>query len=182
MVVSRQIFNQWNRYNLIYQVTLPPRVPELLLHFMLLHFILRYIHLIVIYLNVISQIRRIMRPTDVPDTGLLCDLLWADPDKDTQVCLKQLVIFAFAQFQRLLLLYVLTYGFEFRAGVRMIVAYHLLLVRKLLRSSFTNTTWTSSVVLIKLLKMDMSSLRNDNWSPSSVPQIIVVCIKISLLI
>jgi serine/threonine-protein phosphatase PP1 catalytic subunit len=29
-----------------------------------------------------EQIRRIARPTDVPDTGLLCDLLWADPDKD----------------------------------------------------------------------------------------------------
>jgi len=29
-----------------------------------------------------EQIRRITRPTDVPDTGLLCDLLWADPDKD----------------------------------------------------------------------------------------------------
>ena len=27
-----------------------------------------------------------MRPTDVPDQGLLCDLLWADPDKDTMVC------------------------------------------------------------------------------------------------
>lgn len=32
-----------------------------------------------------EQIRRIMRPTDVPDTGLLCDLLWSDPDKDVKV-------------------------------------------------------------------------------------------------
>ena len=29
-----------------------------------------------------DQIKRLMRPTDVPDTGLLCDLLWSDPDKD----------------------------------------------------------------------------------------------------
>lgn len=32
-----------------------------------------------------EQIKRIMRPTDVPDTGLLCDLLWSDPDKEVQV-------------------------------------------------------------------------------------------------
>lgn len=25
-----------------------------------------------------------MRPTDVPDTGLLCDLLWSDPEKGVQ--------------------------------------------------------------------------------------------------
>lgn len=36
-------------------------------------------------LKSLEQIKRIPRPTDVPDTGLLCDLLWADPDKDVQV-------------------------------------------------------------------------------------------------
>jgi serine/threonine-protein phosphatase PP1 catalytic subunit len=33
-------------------------------------------------LNSLDQIRRLMRPTDVPDTGLICDLLWSDPDKE----------------------------------------------------------------------------------------------------
>jgi serine/threonine-protein phosphatase PP1 catalytic subunit len=33
-------------------------------------------------INNFDQVRRVVRPTDVPDTGLICDLLWADPDKD----------------------------------------------------------------------------------------------------
>ena len=33
-------------------------------------------------LNSLEQVKKIMRPTDVPDTGLLCDLLWSDPDKE----------------------------------------------------------------------------------------------------
>ena len=33
-------------------------------------------------LNNLEQIKKISRPTDVPDNGLLCDLLWSDPDKD----------------------------------------------------------------------------------------------------
>ncbi|KAK6232938.1 Calcineurin-like phosphoesterase domain [Theobroma cacao] len=35
-------------------------------------------------LNNLDQIRSLQRPTDVPDTGLLCDLLWSDPSKDVQ--------------------------------------------------------------------------------------------------
>ena len=30
----------------------------------------------------IEEIKKIMRPTDVPEEGLLCDLLWSDPDQD----------------------------------------------------------------------------------------------------
>ncbi|KAI4835856.1 serine/threonine protein phosphatase PP1 [Plasmodium brasilianum] len=33
-------------------------------------------------LNNMEQIRKITRPTDVPDNGLLCDLLWSDPEKE----------------------------------------------------------------------------------------------------
>ncbi|KAK7052739.1 Metallo-dependent phosphatase-like protein [Favolaschia claudopus] len=33
-------------------------------------------------LQSMDQIKRIMRPTDIPDTGLLSDLLWSDPDPD----------------------------------------------------------------------------------------------------
>lgn len=32
----------------------------------------------------LDQIRNIARPVDVPDQGLLCDLLWADPDKEIE--------------------------------------------------------------------------------------------------
>ncbi|XP_034478515.1 serine/threonine-protein phosphatase alpha-1 isoform-like [Drosophila innubila] len=34
-------------------------------------------------LNDLNAIRQLPRPTEVPMNGLLCDLLWSDPDKDT---------------------------------------------------------------------------------------------------
>ncbi|OAY78148.1 Serine/threonine-protein phosphatase PP1 [Ananas comosus] len=33
-------------------------------------------------LSNLDQIKTLTRPTDVPDTGLLCDLLWSDPGRD----------------------------------------------------------------------------------------------------
>ena len=34
-------------------------------------------------LDKIDKIRNIIRPTDVPERGLLCDLLWSDPDESS---------------------------------------------------------------------------------------------------
>jgi serine/threonine-protein phosphatase PP1 catalytic subunit len=31
-----------------------------------------------------DNVRNLSRPTDVPDQGVICDLLWADPDKDVK--------------------------------------------------------------------------------------------------
>ena len=33
-------------------------------------------------LSNISIINKILRPTDVPDNGILCDLLWSDPEEN----------------------------------------------------------------------------------------------------
>ena len=33
-------------------------------------------------ISIMDQVRRLGRPMDVPDTGIIYDLLWTDPDKD----------------------------------------------------------------------------------------------------
>ena len=33
------------------------------------------------FFSFLTQIRNIERPCDVPDHGLVCDLLWSDPDE-----------------------------------------------------------------------------------------------------
>jgi diadenosine tetraphosphatase ApaH/serine/threonine PP2A family protein phosphatase len=39
------------------------------------------------HLSKLDQISNISRPCDVPDTGLLCDILWSDPDPTHTVSL-----------------------------------------------------------------------------------------------
>jgi serine/threonine-protein phosphatase PP1 catalytic subunit len=33
-------------------------------------------------LIMVHDVNKIKRPTDIPDKGLLCDMLWSDPDKN----------------------------------------------------------------------------------------------------
>lgn len=40
-----------------------------------------YVLLLIIDDFFFGQIREIERPLDVPDHGLVCDLLWSDPDE-----------------------------------------------------------------------------------------------------
>ena len=42
-------------------------------------------------LQKLDQISNIRRPCDVPDTGLLCDLLWSDPDISSVVSIMNLM-------------------------------------------------------------------------------------------
>lgn len=35
-------------------------------------------------LETLDQIKNIQRPTEIPDNGLLCDLLWSDPDPNVE--------------------------------------------------------------------------------------------------
>lgn len=36
------------------------------------------------HLDRLDQIRNLKRPADVPESGLLCDLLWSDPSVNTR--------------------------------------------------------------------------------------------------
>ena len=33
-------------------------------------------------LTFVNEIKEIIRPTDVPEQGMLCDILWSDPNKE----------------------------------------------------------------------------------------------------
>lgn len=105
-------------------------------------------------LSSMEQIRRIMRPTDVPDQGLLCDLLWSDPDKDTMGWGENDRGVSF------------TFGAEVLAKPRMTIALYInlhLFVSRLWANFYRSMSSILYVVHIRLLRMVMSSLPSASW-------------------
>lgn len=104
-------------------------------------------------LSSMEQIRRIMRPTDVPDQGLLCDLLWSDPDKDTMGWGEndRGVSFTFGSEVSWFYFYSFRYFFTNKFSIRLLPNFW--------RSK--NSIWFAE--LIKSLKMVMNSSPDGNW-------------------
>jgi len=106
-------------------------------------------------LKSMDDIRRIQRPTDVPDYGLLNDLVWSDPS-DTAI--------DWEDNER---------GVSFCYGKSVINAFLATHVSNLLtvgRLGLMNRIWTSYVEHIWLWRMDTSFIMNGRWSRFSLPQ------------
>lgn len=86
-------------------------------------------------LSQMEQIANIARPCDVPDTGLLCDILWADPDPSITVGTTKIRPRGFLCLETLSRLR-LPHRRVNRVGEKTIVAFPLHLVAMLSASSF----------------------------------------------
>lgn len=116
-----------------------------------------------------EQIRRLMRPTDVPDTGLLCDLLWSDPDKD---------VHGWGENDR-------GVSFTFGADVvsKFLRKHEMDLICRAHQVSLKNIQifkfnlykyiFLYYLLFFRLLKMVMNSFQDDNWSHYFLHPIIV---------
>jgi hypothetical protein len=129
-------------------------------------------------LKSVEQIKRIPRPTDVPDTGLLCDLLWADPDKDRQGWGEndRGVSYTFGADSVLDFLSkhdldLICRAHQVRFSVRSTGALSVN-SRGILGISVSSDVCHDMCCRYRLLRMDMSSLPGASWSPFLVLQII----------
>lgn len=108
-------------------------------------------------LQSMEQIRRVMRPTDVPDTGKFAFKEFTSKNVFTYSLF--LCQASFATFYGQILTRI------FPDGQRMTGGYRLPLVPTLCHDFCKNMIWIWYVEHIKSLKMVMNSLLNDNWSP-----------------
>mmetsp|Transcript_20772 Transcript_20772/g.33341 ORF Transcript_20772/g.33341 Transcript_20772/m.33341 type:complete len:240 (+) Transcript_20772:262-981(+) len=110
-------------------------------------------------LSQMEQIANIARPCDVPDTGLLCDILWADPDPSITVSSfverprRNWLTFSHASLSS-----------SIRDGMKTIVVCHSHLVEMLSANSCAVMTLTLLSGHIRWWKMGMNFLLEGNWS------------------
>ena len=87
----------------------------------------------------ISQLKKIVRPTEIPDSGLLCDLVWSDPDdslfldfcknneRGISICFSQTVVENFTKNNDIDLIcrahQVVEEGFQFFANMKLITVF-----------------------------------------------------------
>ena len=112
-------------------------------------------------LSQMEQIANIARPCDVPDTGLLCDILWADPDPSITVSDKR-ETFRRAPDGSIFLIFLFAIFLARRDGERMTAVSPSRSVAMLFVNSFVDTTWIWLSELTKLSRTDMSSLQDAN--------------------
>jgi hypothetical protein len=116
----------------------------------------------------LQQIADLQRPCDVPDVGLMCDLLWSDPDASVNVSSKgeivQVTMFLLSFFKLILtsLSFCLCFT-NLRAGLKMIEACLLSLEPTWLHRFCRSMTWTCWYAPIRWWRMDTSSLRDADW-------------------
>lgn len=93
-----------------------------------------------------EQIANIARPCDVPDTGLLCDILWADPDPSITVRTN----FVARRLEDDMDVFLTIHLFSVcRDGVKMIEVFRLRLVEMWCVNFYAVMTWTWSSGRIK---------------------------------
>jgi hypothetical protein len=119
-------------------------------------------------LSHMEQIANIARPCDVPDTGLLCDILWSDPDPSITVCF--LLVLPHTHIRtNMNPLFIISHGFAYcilcftRDGVRMIVVFPLPLVVMWSANFFADMIWTWWYGRTRWWKMDTNSSPVVNW-------------------
>lgn len=98
-------------------------------------------------LSQMEQIANIQRPCDVPDTGLLCDILWADPDPSITV--RDYLLLSRTCVRNRLLTPTIIIIQQYRVGEKMIVVSHLPLAATWFVNFFVDTIWTWWFVRIR---------------------------------
>lgn len=104
-----------------------------------------------------------MRPTDVPDQGLLCDLLWSDPDKDTMGWGENDRGVSFTFGAEVVAKFLHKHDFDLICRAHQVTSDNQLSTIKNKNNKKKKMSDVIVFIFCRSLRTVMSSLRNDNW-------------------